>query len=56
MAHICYEGTSHPYTSGGTKVKVICQGQGQILRSHFSKMAVKGGGGGISVSETPCLN
>ena len=25
--------TSHRYTAGGTKVKLICQGQ--ILRSHF---------------------
>ena len=29
--------TSHPYTSDGTKVKIICQGQGQILRSHLKK-------------------
>ena len=29
-----YEGTSRRYTSG-TKVKVICKGQGQITRSHF---------------------
>ena len=25
-AHIWYVGTSHQYISGGTKVKVICQG------------------------------
>ena len=37
MAHIWYEGKSHRYTFGGTKFKVICQDQGQILRSHFSK-------------------
>ena len=43
----------------GTKVKVICQGQGQISRPHFTKkktttkMAVTGGGGVfISVSQT----
>ena len=41
-AHIKYEGTSHRYTSGDTMVKVICKGQGQILRSHFQKMAILG--------------
>ena len=35
--HIWYQGTSHRYTSVVTKVKVICQGQGQILWSHFPK-------------------
>ena len=29
-AHIWYEGISHQYASAGTKVKVICKGQGQI--------------------------
>ena len=29
-AHIWYEGVSHQYASAGTKVKVICKGQGQI--------------------------
>ena len=29
-AHILYEGTSHEYTSTGTKVTFIWQGQGQI--------------------------
>ena len=29
-AHIWYEGTSHQYASTGTKVKVICKGQGQM--------------------------
>ena len=34
---------SHQYAYAGTKVKVICKGQGQILRLHFSKkMAVSG--------------
>ena len=32
-----------------TKVKVICKGQGQISRSHFSK---NGSFGGISVLQT----
>ena len=34
-----FEGTSHRYTSPGTKVKVICKGQDQIhvLGSCFSK-------------------
>ena len=42
-AHISYEDTSDRYTSADTKVKVICQSQGQISRSHFSKeMAVLG--------------
>ena len=36
-AHIWYEGTSHRYTSAGTKVKVLCEGGGQISRSHFSR-------------------
>ena len=44
-----YEGTSHRYTSLGTKVKVICKGQGQISGSCFSK---DGCFGGISVSQT----
>ena len=47
-AHIWYEGTSHRYTSG-TKVKVICRGQGQISGSCFSKDMCFGG---ISVSQT----
>ena len=42
-----YEGTSHQYTSPGTKVKVICKGQ--IAGSFFSK---DGCFGGISVSQT----
>ena len=46
-----YKGTSHRYTSAGTKVKVICKGQGQISRSHFPK---NDRFGGISVSQT-CL-
>ena len=33
MKLIWYGGTSRQYTSGGTKVKVICQGQ--IQRSHI---------------------
>ena len=37
MAHIWYGGTSHRYTSPGSKVKVICKGQGQISGSYFSK-------------------
>ena len=48
-AHIWYEGISHQYASAGTKVKVICTGQGQIQRLHFSK---NGRFGGICVSET----
>ena len=43
-----FEGTCHQYTSGGTKVKVICHGQDQILRSHFEKkwaVFFWGGGG-----------
>ena len=48
MAHIWYEGTSHQYTSPGTKVKVICKGQGQISGSCFSK---DGCYVGISVSQ-----
>ena len=44
-----YEGTSRRYTSPGTKVKVICKGQGQILRSCFSKDRCFGS---ISVSQT----
>ena len=35
--HIWYESTFHRYTSPGTKVKVICKGQGQISGSCFSK-------------------
>ena len=42
---IWYEGTSHRYTSVGTKVNVICKGQGQISRSHLSK-------NGLGVSQT----
>ena len=42
-----YEGTSHRYTSPGTKV--ICKGQGQISGSCFSK---DGCFGGISVFQT----
>ena len=51
MAHVWYEDTSHRYTSPGTKVKVICKGQGQsqISGSCFSK---DGCFGGISVSQT----
>ena len=49
MAHILFEGTSHRYTSPGTKVKVICKGQGQISGSCFSK---DGCFRGISVSQT----
>ena len=30
VCHIWYEGISHQYASAGTKVKVICKGQGQI--------------------------
>ena len=30
-AHICYEGTTHQYTSSDTKVKGICHGQGHVL-------------------------
>ena len=37
------------YVSAGTKVKVICKGQGQIQRLHFSK---NGRFGGIRVSQT----
>ena len=48
-AHIWYEGISHQYASAGTKVIVICIGQGQIQRLHFSK---NGRFGGICVSET----
>ena len=44
-----YEGTSHQYTTHGTKVKGICKGQGQISWSCFSK---DGCFGGISVSQT----
>ena len=29
-AHIWYERISHQYASAGTKVKVICKGQGQM--------------------------
>ena len=32
-----YEGTSHRYTSPGTKVKVICKGQGQISGSCLAE-------------------
>ena len=29
--YVClYEGISHQYASAGTKIKVICKGQGQI--------------------------
>ena len=31
---------AHQYTSGGIKVKVIYQGQDQILRPHFFKTAI----------------
>ena len=48
-AHVWYEGTSHLYTSPGTKVKVICKVQGQILGSCFS---IDGCFLGISVSQT----
>ena len=47
--HIWYEGTSHRYTSPGTKVKVICKGQGQISGSCVLK---DGCFGGISPSKT----
>ena len=40
---------THRYTSPGTKVKVICKGQGQISESCFSK---DGCFWGISVSQT----
>ena len=48
------KGTSHRYISAGTKVKVICKGQGQISRLHFFKKKKKKNGcfGGISVSQT----
>ena len=49
MAHTWYEGISHRYTSPGTKVKVICKGQGQISGSCVSK---DGCFGDISVSQT----
>ena len=39
----------HKYASAGTKVKVICIGQGQIQRLHFLK---NGHFGGIRVSQT----
>ena len=42
-AHIWYEGTSHQNASAGTKVTVICQGQGRISRLHFSKNGRFGG-------------
>ena len=29
-SYVGYEGISHQYASAGTKVKVICKGQGQI--------------------------
>ena len=48
-AHIWYEGTSHRYTTPGTKVKVICKGQGKKSGSSFSK---DGCFEGISVSQT----
>ena len=48
-AHIWYEGTSHRFTSPGTKFKVICRDQGQISGSCFSK---DGCFRGISVSQT----
>ena len=41
-AHIWNKGTSHQYASPGTKVKVICKGQGQISGSCFQKMVVSG--------------
>ena len=47
-ARIQYKCTSHQYTSAGTKVKVICKGQGQISRSYFSMSHL----GGMSVSQT----
>ena len=37
-----FEGTSHLYTSAGTKVKVICKGQSRVSRSHFSKTGYLG--------------
>ena len=40
---------AHLINTAGTKVKVICQGQGRISRLHFSK---NGHFGGISVSQT----
>ena len=39
---------AHIINSAGTKAKVICKGQGQISRSHFSQ---NGRLGGISVSQ-----
>ena len=48
MDHIWYEGTSHRYAPPGTKVKVICKGQGQISGYCFSK---DGCFGGIRVSK-----
>ena len=48
---IRYEGISHQFASAGTKVKVICKGQGQIYRLHFSKTAVSGA---FVSSQTSC--
>ena len=47
--HVICSSKSHQYASTGTKVKVICLGQGQISRLHFSK---NGCFRGISVSQT----
>ena len=44
-----YEGISHQNASAGTKVKVICKGQGQVQWLHFSK---NGRFGSIRVSQT----
>ena len=42
MAHIWYEGTSHRYTSPGTKVKVICKDQCQYQGHVSQKMRLLG--------------
>ena len=42
-AHTCYKGTSHPYISADTTVKVLCKGWDQISRSHFSKQSKEPG-------------
>ena len=41
-AHIWYEGTSHRYTSPGTKVKVISKGQVKYQGHISQKMGVSG--------------
>ena len=43
LSKLNYEGVSHRYASGGTEVKVICQGHSQISRLQFlKKKAVAG--------------